>query len=156
MGERHVNRDPYFALHLGSVETDVSILKGDVANLENQIATGAGQPGPAGPAGPKGDQGNTGSTGPTGATGPTGPQGPPGTSGAALKMVWGETPAGVVNGTNRSYTSANIYSPGLLGVYLNGLRQRHPDDYTETGSQSFQFVNAPLAGDQLTVDYIQP
>jgi hypothetical protein len=87
--------------------------------------------------------------------GPVGPQGPPGTGTAAIQ-VWGETPVGAINGTNLSYTTANAYSAGLLAVYLNGLRMRRTADYTETGSQSFQFVNAPLSGDSLSVDYIQP
>lgn len=146
----NVDRDPYFALHLGSLETDIQSLQTDVASLEEQVAEGAGQPGPQGPQGPQGVQG------PQGEKGDPGPQGPPGTSGAALKMVWGETPAGIINGTNLTFTSASPFSPGLLGVYLNGLRQRRPDDYAETGSQTFQFVSAPLPGDSLSIDYIQP
>jgi hypothetical protein len=81
--------------------------------------------------------------------------GAPGTGTAAIQ-VWGETPAGAIDGANLDYTTANAYSAGLLAVYLNGLRLRPAADYTETGSQSFQFINAPLAGDSLSVDYIQP
>jgi hypothetical protein len=33
---------------------------------------------------------------------------------------------------------------------------RRAADYTETGSQSFQFLSAPLSGDSLSIDYIQP
>jgi hypothetical protein len=84
-----------------------------------------------------------------------GPPGPPGAS-AASKTVCGETPIGAINGTNLNYASANPYSPGLLSVYLNGLRLRRSADYNETGSQSFQFLSAPLPGDSLSIDYIQP
>jgi hypothetical protein len=84
-----------------------------------------------------------------------GPPGPPGAS-AASKTICGETPVGAINGTNLNYASANPYSPGLLSVYLNGLRLRRAGDYTETGSQSFQFLSAPLPGDSLSIDYIQP
>jgi hypothetical protein len=87
--------------------------------------------------------------------GPAGPAGPPGTS-AATKMIWGEDPSGTIDGVNTSFASANPYSPNLIAVFLNGLRQRRTADYTETGSQSFQFVNAPLPGDSLSIDYIQP
>ena len=95
---------------------------------------------------------------PTGAPGPMGPQGPPGSSGSggAVQTVWGETPAGLIDGSNQVYTSANPYMPNLLGVYLNGLRQRRTNDYSETGSQSFQFLQAPQPGDSLSIDYIQP
>jgi hypothetical protein len=146
----NVDRDPYFALHLGSIATDIQSLQNDVASLEEQVAEGAGQPGPVGPAGAPG------AVGPAGPKGDPGPQGPPGTSGAALKMVWGETPTGAIDGSNRSYATANIYTGGLLSVYLNGLRQRHTADYTETGTQAFQFVSAPLVGDSICIDYVQP
>jgi hypothetical protein len=71
-------------------------------------------------------------------------------------MVWGETPAGIINGVNRTFSSANPFSANLLAVYLNGLRQRRVDDYVELSSTTFQFVNAPLSGDSLSIDYIQP
>jgi hypothetical protein len=71
-------------------------------------------------------------------------------------MVWGETPVGTIDGVNRTFTSANAYSPGFLAVYLNGLRQRRSADYTETSTQAFQFVNAPLPGDSISIDYVQP
>lgn len=92
-----------------------------------------------------------------GVQGPPGPQGPPGIPGAgALIMVWGETPAGTVDGSNLNFSSANPYRATFLSVFLNGLKQRHPSDYTETGIQSFRFVNAPLPGDSLSIDYVQP
>lgn len=81
--------------------------------------------------------------------------GPPGPSGA-LQMVWGETPSGVINGVNMNYTTAYPYIAKLLAVFLNGLRQQRNNDYIETGSQSFQFLNAPLPGDSLSIDYTQP
>jgi hypothetical protein len=76
------------------------------------------------------------------------PPGPP--------AVWGETPTGGINGINRSYTTAKPYTPSFLAVFLNGLRMRPGVDYIETGNQSFQFFDAPLLGDSLSIDYIQP
>jgi hypothetical protein len=90
--------------------------------------------------------------GPGGPPGPPGPAGPPGSG----IEIWGETPIGTVNGINKNYTSAYPYRPNLCAVFLNGIRQRRIDDYTETGSQSFSFVNAPLPGDSLSIDYMQP
>jgi hypothetical protein len=75
-----------------------------------------------------------------------------GTSGV---FIWGETPAGLVNGTNKSYTTANPYVAGQLAVYLNGVRQRRSNDYSETGATTFQFNSAPLSGDLLSVDYLK-
>jgi hypothetical protein len=81
--------------------------------------------------------------------------GDPGPPGSGVE-IWGETPGGAVNGINKSYTSTYPYRPNLCGVFLNGIRQRRIDDYIETGSQSFSFVNAPLPGDSLSIDYMQP
>jgi hypothetical protein len=75
---------------------------------------------------------------------------------APLQMIWGETPAGTIDGTNQNFTSVSAYRTNLLSVFLNGIRQRRINDYTETGSNSFQFVNAPISGDVLSIDYILP
>jgi hypothetical protein len=84
--------------------------------------------------------------------GAVGPPGPPG----VLQSIWAEIPNGTIDGVNRNYTSNNVYTAGLLGVYLNGMRLRPAFDYTETGNQSFQLLSAPLSGDSLSIDYIQP
>lgn len=117
-----------------------------------------GIPGPPGPAGPPGPPGPQGPPGEKGDPGPPGPQGPPGTGGGGgtVLMVWGETPVGAIDGVNQTFTSANAYSAGLLAVFLNGLRQRRSADYNETGTTTFAFVNAPLPGDSLSIDYVQP
>jgi len=70
--------------------------------------------------------------------------------------VVGEIPTGLLNGSNKIFTTAYVYKPTLLAVFLSGLRLRHPDDYTETGSQTFQLVVAPLSSDSVSVDYFQP
>jgi hypothetical protein len=123
------DRQAYFGLTISELQEQVRALQADVSELEQGVATGAGQPGPPGPPGPPG-------------------------SGALT--VWGETPSGNIDGVNRNYATAKSYTAGLLAVYLNGIRQRRPGDYVETGQQSFQFVNAPLPGDSLSIDYIQP
>jgi hypothetical protein len=75
---------------------------------------------------------------------------------APLQMIWGETPGGTIDGANTNYTSVSAFRTNLLSVFLNGIRQRRINDYTETGSNSFQFVNAPIPGDILSIDYILP
>jgi hypothetical protein len=81
---------------------------------------------------------------------------PPSTGSSTPHGVWGETPSGTIDGSNKNYTSAQPYSPTTLAVFLNGLRMRRSGDYTETGSNSFSFVTAPLPGDSLSIDYMQP
>jgi hypothetical protein len=70
-------------------------------------------------------------------------------------FIWGEVPTGAINGTNKNFTTLNTYAAGQLAVYLNGVRQRRPDDYTETSSSAFQLVSAPLSGDIVSVDYMK-
>jgi hypothetical protein len=131
-----IDKTTYFEIPV-SVINSSSLLQNNNLVLLSIFVTG-----PAGPPGPQGPPG------------PTGPQGPPGTASSTVQF-WGETPAGAINGSNKIFTLTNTYLAGLLGVYLNGLRQRPTGDYTETGSQSFQFVNAPLSGDSISVDYIK-
>jgi hypothetical protein len=70
-------------------------------------------------------------------------------------LIYGETPAGTLDGLNKNFTTANTYRPNLLSVFLNGVRQRRTNDYTETSNQAFSFVVAPSSGDILSVDYMQ-
>jgi hypothetical protein len=79
-----------------------------------------------------------------------------GGGGGTVSEIWGETPGGTIDGSNKNFTTANPYRANLSAVFLNGLRQRRVADYNETGTQSFSFVNAPLPGDSLSIDYIQP
>jgi len=81
------------------------------------------------------------------------PSSTPPSGGAGSVVVWGETPTGSVDGSNVVFSTANAYASGRLGVYLNGIRQRRPNDYSETGTQSFQFSSPPLSGDSVSVDY---
>ena len=79
-----------------------------------------------------------------------------GGGGTAPVMIFGEIPGGAINGVNKVFTSANAFRANSLGVFLNGLRQVRGGDYTETGASSFSFVNAPLAGDSISIDYVEP
>ena len=66
-----------------------------------------------------------------------------------------ETPTGTKNGVNKIFTTFYNYKPNTIRVSLNGLRQVQPGDYTETSANTFTFVNAPLSGDVIVVDYIK-
>ena len=68
-------------------------------------------------------------------------------------VIFGETPGGTVDGSNKNFTSAQTYGANKLAVFLNGVRQRRGNDYNETGTSSFSFVLAPVSGDILSIDY---
>lgn len=65
-----------------------------------------------------------------------------------------ETPIGTINGTNKTFTLANIVDPvGSLQLFLNGAFQTAGgEDYTLSGL-TITFVNAPLTGSVLRAFY---
>ncbi len=69
-----------------------------------------------------------------------------------------ETATGTIDGLNKVFTTTDDYVSGSLTVFLNGLQQSKPGDYSETTSDSFTFVNAPIGGvgpDVVTVRYVK-
>jgi hypothetical protein len=82
-----------------------------------------------------------GSTGPCGASGPA--------------FIDGETPAGVVNGSNATFTLANAPSPSTsLSLYRNGLLQEQGLDYNVNGAGiTFLTASLPQPGDVLLASY---
>lgn len=87
---------------------------------------------------------------------PTGPPGPPGPPGAvAPLLVLNEIPAGVVNGSNATFTTAFNFVPGQIAVRINGLSQRFALDFTTIGTTTILFSESPGIGDSLQVDYLR-
>lgn len=86
-----------------------------------------------------------------------GSSGPCGGSGGGVLPAFSdnETPAGTINGSNRTFTLANTPSPsGSLALFRNGLRMAPGVDYTLSGSTMTFFVaSTPQTGDQLTASY---
>ena len=63
--------------------------------------------------------------------------------------------AGLVNGTNPTFTTPQGYIGGTLEVYVNGVKQVRGIHFTETtpGSGIFTMSDAPLTGDVLSTNY---
>jgi hypothetical protein len=82
-----------------------------------------------------------------GSSGPCGDQGP--------SFVDGDTPSGIVDGSNASFTLSATPNPvASLAVYRNGLLQKTGFDYTLAG-QAIQFAAGaePQPGDTLLASY---
>jgi hypothetical protein len=76
-------------------------------------------------------------------------------SGATPSFVDGDSPAGIVDGSNTSFTLSAVPNPAAsLAVYRNGMLQKTGQDYTATDS-TIQFVAAaaPQPGDTLLASY---
>jgi hypothetical protein len=67
-----------------------------------------------------------------------------------------ETPGGLVNGSNTTYTLANTPVVGSEEVFLNGLLQEPGagNDYTISGA-TITYLTAPPTGDRLRVSYMK-
>ena len=72
------------------------------------------------------------------------------------KYVTRETPTGLVNGSNTSYTLASTPVSGTEQVYQNGILQDPGagNDYTISGG-SITFLVAPASGDKIRVTYLK-
>jgi hypothetical protein len=84
-----------------------------------------------------------------------GTSGPCGSSGTGPGFVDGETPAGLLNGTNAVFTLANPPAPAAsLALYRNGLLEQQNVDYSVAGNViTFAPVSLPLSGDTLVATY---
>jgi len=86
-----------------------------------------------------------------------GTAGPCGTggSGSGPGFVDGETPAGLINGSNAVFTLANPPEPAAsLALYRNGLLQKQSVDYTVADNViTFAAGSIPQAGDYLAASY---
>ena len=75
--------------------------------------------------------------------------------GSQPSFVDGDSPAGIVDGSNTSFTLSAVPVPASsLAVYVNGMLQKLVQDYTLTGS-TLQFVPAaaPQPADTLLASY---
>lgn len=74
----------------------------------------------------------------------------------SLKRFWeGEVPSGTINGSNTVFTLAQTpVENEAVDVYLDGLKQIPTTDYSISGT-TITFVSAPVAGQNLRVDYIR-
>lgn len=61
-------------------------------------------------------------------------------------LIEKEAVTGTIDGANLLFTTAFPFVIGTLIVFLNGIEQSDPNDYTETTNQSFTFVQAPTGG----------
>lgn len=74
----------------------------------------------------------------------------------AANVVTRETPAGVLNGSNVTFTLANTPTAGTESVYLNGSLQEPGagNDYTIAGAV-ITYLTAPVATDKIRVSYFK-
>lgn len=82
-----------------------------------------------------------------------GVQGPQGPVGPGNAIVLGEVPAGLVNGSNATFLTANDFVPGQVAPKVNGVSLRIVDDFITTGVRTIVLTFSPIVGDKVAVDY---
>lgn len=73
----------------------------------------------------------------------------------ATKFVFNESPSGLINGINATFSTANQFIPESLTIEVNGLRQKLVNDYTVSGGLNINFLISPQIGDSILVNYIK-
>lgn len=68
-------------------------------------------------------------------------------------IVFGETPTGLVNGSNATFTTAFDFVPGKVDVFVNGLLQKIVTHYNTTGTRTIILNDSPQVNDFVLVDY---
>jgi hypothetical protein len=78
-----------------------------------------------------------------------------GTGGASAQFQDGDSPGGIVDGSNTAFTLSAAPSPAAsLSLYRNGILQKITQDYTLSGSTvTFVAADTPQPGDTLLASY---
>jgi hypothetical protein len=83
-----------------------------------------------------------------------GPKGDQGTgSGAAADFVSNERPAGVIDGSNATFTSAFDFVPESVRLLVNGLGRAPVDEFVTSGNRTIQLTFSPASGDNILIHY---
>lgn len=81
------------------------------------------------------------------------------TASDASSFIYNETPAGAVNGVNKTFTAAFPYIGGTLQVFRDGQKMKPgaSNDYTETNPATsvFDFYTAPVTGSVIDISYMK-
>lgn len=81
-------------------------------------------------------------------------QGPPGPSGDGV-LVFGEVPAGAINGSNATFVTEFEFVPESVQVFINGLAQIVTEGFITSGQQTIMLSVSPLAGEKVSVNYLR-
>ena len=89
-----------------------------------------------------------GDKGDTGAAGPAGPTGPPGNVVTVRERL-----AGVLDGSNATFTATYDFAPASVLVFRNGQLLTLLWDYQTYGTKTVTFYHSPILGESLFITY---
>ncbi len=73
-------------------------------------------------------------------------------TGSSINFKDDETPTGIINGVNTTFTLSQTPLAGSLKVYRGGARQKVTEDYTLSAT-TITFILAPQVGEIILCDY---
>jgi hypothetical protein len=68
-------------------------------------------------------------------------------------FVVGETPLGLINGSNAIFSTSQNFVPESIQVFINGISQTNSIDYTTSGTNTINMNVSPIVGDYIRVNY---
>jgi hypothetical protein len=68
-------------------------------------------------------------------------------------FVIGETPSGVVDGSNAIFYSLSAFVPESVQVFVNGVSQTNIVDYVTSGTTQITLLVSPSVGDYIRLNY---
>ena len=72
----------------------------------------------------------------------------------SVTTIYNEQPAGLINGSNNTFTTASNFQPGKVSVFINGLLQKIITHYQTSGTNTILLNDSLTVGDQIQVNYI--
>lgn len=76
----------------------------------------------------------------------------PGTGVPSVEII--ETPTGLINGANATFTTSSNFDISTLQVFLNGFKLKKLADYNTIGNNTINLYISPLTGENLETIYI--
>jgi hypothetical protein len=73
----------------------------------------------------------------------------------ANSSVKNETPIGLINGSNTTFTSLNNFVPQSIEVFVNGLIQQKIIEFNTIGNTTITLNFSPTVGEIITINYIK-
>lgn len=84
-----------------------------------------------------------------------GTRGPKGADGAGFTLVTNETPAGLIDGSNATFTTEFDFVPESVSVWINGLYQKRIADFNTSGLRTITLTASPGTGEHILVNYLR-
>lgn len=71
----------------------------------------------------------------------------------ASDEIAGEIPTGLINGSNPVFLAAHDFIPESVVVYVNGVMQQRPDEFTTSGPRTIILADSPGVNEEVLICY---